>query len=234
MRSLFLIFLFLPFTNLSQEINTDSTARASWVSHKYFWSAEYGLAYDDGKSKLNEAMFNTYGVNILDRTYFQAGFKGPISISGNSTKLNTYDGEIGFTFWPKEIRNSGDSINLSMSGFAFNYAMGKDFLYFLDWVDLSTKIGFNWGMDFFRQGDRKFRNPYFAPKVNTELRFFIGRIALTARAEYLYDVTRFKWKPDPLTPGDDYAFKHQYFSFSFGLGYCIFPQTYPEEPEPKD
>lgn len=226
------ILLLCPFIVFSQESSEDSTARKSFVSHKYFVGLEYGIAFDDGKSKLNDALQNTYGVQFLERNHFQLSFKNPASIGSSSLPMNTFDSEFGLAYWPRVLQNSGDTIDLKMSGFAFNFSFGKDLLYFLEWADLSTKIGFNWGMDFLRIGDRKLRNPYFAPKANTELRFFLGRIALTAKAEYLYDVSKFRWKPDPMSPADDYAFKHQYFSFAFGIGYCFSDNIKGQEPLP--
>lgn len=144
--------------------------------------------------------------NILDSLHAKHGFSIPyVQTVGsewktmfNVNRKYVSEGMISYHFsLPIHLEDNGTEMDM----WSFQWGLmlyGKDFLYKKKQLDLVMGIGFNQGFGFLSTTEndtvRKYHNPYFAPKITTELRGIVWKLSLGTRAEYQIDVSKKGWK----------------------------------------
>lgn len=90
-----------------------------------------------------------------------------------------------------------DSLSGKINGGFFSYnIIAYDFTPRSIFSSVLLGGGFNTGrLRVSADGYRSLRNPYFAPALFFNPRFFIKNIAISLRTEYQFDVSQKKWKP---------------------------------------
>lgn len=92
-----------------------------------------------------------------------------------------------------------NNLQTTLSG--YNWGMliyGQDLLHKHERVDFIIGLGFNAGnyKIILEQNhtSNSFSNPIFSPKIQSELRFILGRVSLGLRGSYMWDISSGTWK----------------------------------------
>lgn len=158
--------------------------------------------------------------------YVGIQFSGNYFITENHTLFRkdryNYFHESFSQLLPMDVK-VGDSINAKMTGYNLGFSLwGYDLFLKKRNIDLAITIGANTGrLRLYGNRSVQSQNTYFSPKARLSAKVFIGKIAITASAEYEHDVTSGKWtklwlfKPNTEVP---YGFYQSGFTFSLGIG----------------
>lgn len=96
---------------------------------------------------------------------------------------------------PSYFRLSGDSTRNRLRGGIFSYACGADLTPKSRFSSVILGFGFNTGRIVAKlPDDSLIRNPFFAPAVSIDPKFFFGHFSLTFSLGYQWDISSRKWK----------------------------------------
>ncbi|MFN8863743.1 MAG: hypothetical protein ACK500_08845 [Flavobacteriales bacterium] len=137
-------------------------------------------------------------LNTLDTWQFDAPvrFVG-IAYSGRFylTRGKDFDGHLSFGHILPERIQLNDSLSPELGGFVAGFAYGRDVFRGSELLDVILGIGFNTGR--LRLNDGQLinqKNPFLAPKISLQPKLNLGRIALSVRLEYEYDISGADWR----------------------------------------
>lgn len=196
------------------------------------------------KSKY-EAGFSSVDVSIGQHLYSQSFYElntlkhfklaAPVTIAGigisgifdykTGKRAGSYSSSISYHhILPQNIKI--DSTDIKIMG--FNVAIGvwgMDILHRLEKADIIVSAGINTGRLRIRESKLvQAKNPLLSPKISVMPRVRLGRIALSACAEYGYDISFAKWRKlrfaDDVPAGLD-KFRQSGLNCVFSLGYVI-------------
>lgn len=225
--SYLLFFLLSTLNGLAQTdtIQYNNTGKEQFTSNYASINLNYSLIRTLSKSRFHEYFEDTYNSRFGQETY-SVGFNlaGPIVIGTMSGYENgkQFDGHTGLHYQFTDNFEPTDTASYSFKAFHFNFALGKDILYFWNNIDLPFRIGIDGGMAFLKENKVRNRNPFLSLVAQSELRFILWKIVIASKLEIGYDITSKNWKPKKNGINDQLSFKNHYYSLQFSIGYNLF------------
>ncbi|MEX1002954.1 MAG: hypothetical protein WDZ35_12625 [Crocinitomicaceae bacterium] len=225
--SYLVIILLLTSKGLAQKdsIKYNNTGKEHFTSNYVSINLNYSLIRTYSKSSFYEYFQNNYNSRFGQDTY-SAGFNiaGPIVIGSMSSYNNGkhFDGHTGLHYQFTDKFEPNDTTSFNFKAIHFNFALGKDILFFWNNIDLPLRIGIDGGMAFLQYNNQGNRNPFLSLIAQSELRFVLGKIVLGSKLEIGYDITSKNWKPKKNGINDELSFKNHYYSLQFSIGYNLF------------
>lgn len=240
-KTLTFIFIILSFFSFSQKRDSLSIIEEDVISHEDslnwygidsfpHWTSKYQTKFTSidiiYRNKFYDADFRNQlprvsNVNLPSLPYF-------IGIQ-NTTQLNI-NREICFSgtlsieqMLPVNIQLN-DSINAKLRGFNVGVPIfGFDALHKYRNIDFLIFSGVNIGrLKIYKKDYINKKNPYFLPKISLMPRIALGKIVLSATAEYDFDVFSTRWKNllfEKKYSNTLSGFRQSGFSLIFGVGY---------------
>jgi hypothetical protein len=163
-------------------------------------------------------------LNTLDTYKFDAPVRVVgIAYSGRFylTRGKDFDGHLSFGQILSEQIQLNDTLSPELGGFVVGFAYGRDVFRGSELLDMIVGMGFNTGR--LRLHDSELlnqKNPFIAPKISLQPKFNLGKIALSVRLEYEYDISRAEWRNQRNT-SNHYAEVSSFTQTSFTGMACI-------------
>lgn len=228
-QKLFNLVFFLSLSwQLSAQTDTieyNNTGKEHLTSNYASVNLNFNLIRTYSKSNFHDYFESKYGSRFGQDTY-SAGINiaGPIIIGTKSSYDNGahFDGHTGLHYQFTNKYEPVDTASYSFKAMHFNFALGKDLLFFWNNIDLPLRIGIDGGMAFFKHNNVRNRNPFLSLIAQSELRLVFWKIVVGSKLEIGYDITSKNWKPKKNGINDDFAYKNHYYSLQFSLGYNLF------------
>jgi len=207
----------------SKSSSYNNTGKKYYTSNYGSINANYSIFRTHKKSAFHNYFEDQFNSKFTQESYaIGINYAGPIVVSSNYKSGKHYDSHLGIHQQFTNTFQPNDSTSFRFQAFHFNYAIGKDLLYFWNNVDLPLRLGFDAGMAFLKENSTRNRNPFFNLIGQAEMRFVIWRIVLASKIEIGYDITSKNWKPKKNDINSSLAYKNHYYSLQFSLGYNLF------------
>ena len=222
------LFLIMLTGNLSAQENENAynnSGKKYYTSNYASVNFNYSLLKTFKKSSFHKYFENNYGSKFSQDTYaIGLNMAGPILIASGSNYEGGkhFDGHLGIQQQFTKRYQPSDSSSYNFQAFHFNFAIGKDLLFFWNNIDLPIRFGIDGGMAFLKENSTRNRNPFLNLIGQAELRFVIWKFVLGSKIEIGYDITSKNWKPKKNNINDELSYKSHYYSLQFSLGYNIF------------
>jgi hypothetical protein len=95
---------------------------------------------------------------------------------------------------PQEIR-ALDTVSARLTGFVFSASIGLDLLGNSKHFNLMVSGGFNTGrLRMYQNELLRQKNPFFSPKISVEPGVRFGKVILSLKVEYEYDISSGNWR----------------------------------------
>ena len=95
---------------------------------------------------------------------------------------------------PQQIRTS-DSLKGKLTGFVFSGSIGFDLLGNSKHFNLMVSGGFNTGrLRMYQNELLQQKNPFFSPKISVEPAIRFGKLIISVKGEYEYDISSGNWR----------------------------------------
>jgi len=201
MRKFFLIITILLFTNqaFSQIEDEDEDEENIELDSIEFEEEDEFLSFDI----IYQNYLYQHSFNEQFNTLRDFNFGNPIQTVGfcvTSTfllnKKYRYPGHMSYSQIIPQKVNVNDTLSGFIKGFNFSCVLwGLDLTPNSIVSNIGLSVGFNTGRIKISSRDyRTQKNPFFAPSIVFNPRFFIGRLVLAMRAEYQLDISKNGWR----------------------------------------
>ncbi len=155
----------------------------------------------------------------FDVLYGQRGYKSPFDIGLN--RLDQFDvnmpprlvgfgfSDYAFHYGPrgyvlfqmyfmgsiKRALTPNDSLDSKITGFSYNFGLGRKLIRRSGRFNVRIYLGFNTGSTKIESAGGTYKNAFFSPKLSLQPKFWLTkRIALSTIFEYEHDVSKTQWK----------------------------------------
>ncbi len=226
-RLVIILFVFVSTFSFGQdEIDTSGNSRVPpfWIkfgklqSEVFSWDVIYGNKFYN--NDFRNYLPNVESIEIGKEPYYI----GVQMASGLiTTRMYSFSGAFNVVQMIPISIKLNDTINAKLRGFNVGVPIfGFDALYKYKNIDFLIFSGVNIGrLKIFKKDYINKKNPYFSPKISLMPRVALGKIVLSATAEYDFDVFSTRWK-NPIFE-KKYSntlsgFRQSGFSLIFGLG----------------
>ncbi|MDZ4664974.1 MAG: hypothetical protein SGJ15_08880 [Bacteroidota bacterium] len=124
----------------------------------------------------------------------------------------------------KRALTPNDSLDSKISGFSYNFGLGRKLMRRSSRFNVFIYTGFNAGSTKIECSAGKYKNTFFSPKLSVQPKFWLSRrISLSAIFEYEYDVSKTPWKMKNGSIG--FSNFNQSGAFALlSLGYSLIPR----------